>query len=160
CPLMYHSIERRLDGSLEIDVYVPSAEAFDALLLYLYRGYYITEGIRDPLPLVRHLEIYKVAREYNYHMLLRHAYVGFLYDIQRAYLTPEPPAGLLEGIRFIFMHLGKEERILSSLLNYCLTKFTKHSLGRNEDFCVAVAENTVFQQALIKRNIDRGFQDE
>jgi len=166
CPLLYIAFEDCPLGRLQANVEATSATAVISLLRYCYtRTYFQSDPESGPVSLLRHVETYKIAEDFNVAELQRMAKVNLSYEIELAMYQPFPPEDLLESIRFVYRHyaglqVGKDHWLLSTLLSYCISVFSKYNLDNDPEFRQLVDDLPKFKQDLCLENMNRKFEDE
>lgn len=164
CPLLGHALG---DGPSDCSQATIEAQAFTsvvAFLRHLYVGSYLTPEEQEegapPVSLLKHIEVCKLAKDYDIPPLEREARFHFLRDTEYSMSLPNPPPHLCEAIRFIYRHMADNEGIMDTLLNYCVASFKSHSLGTNPDFLQVAFDIPDFHKGLCLTNINRNFEDE
>jgi hypothetical protein len=149
------------NGHPQASIEASSKAAVTSFLRYLYTGSYLTSEEQDSAcSLLRHAEVYKLARDYNVPELQTQAYLRFLMDIEYSCSFPNPPLELCEAIRFIYNHLAGEQQLIDNLVNYTVSSFHYHGLGKDDDFRQVAYDIPEFHTALGQTSLSRDFLDE
>ncbi|EUC28885.1 hypothetical protein COCCADRAFT_40662 [Bipolaris zeicola 26-R-13] len=166
CPLLYHAFEYGPNGSLQASIDVPSTNGLISLLRYCYTGSYLppTEDGGHPL-LLPHVEVYKMAKDFDIPELQLLAHGNFSCQIEFACCVPFPPQDLLETIRFVYQHyyssLARPQHdLVGTLLNYIISRFMYYNLGEDADFIKLATDIPEFCQDLCSTNMERNFEDD
>ena len=166
CPLLYHQFERGYQSRLQASIEAPSRTAVIALLRYCYTGSYLPlDAEYAPILFLMHAEVYKMAEDLDIPELQLLAHGNFSCQIDFACSLPDPPADLLETIRFIYCYLAspqsrQQQVLVHTLLNYCISMFQYHKLGENVAFLEVVRQIPEFRQDLCRTNMARDFEDD
>ncbi|EMD60989.1 hypothetical protein GGP41_009918 [Bipolaris sorokiniana] len=166
CPLLYHAFEYGLNGCLQASIEVPSANGLISLLRYCYTGSYLPPTADDGPPLLLpHVEVYKMAEDFDVPELQLLAHGNFSCQIEFACCVPFPPQDLLETIRFVYRHYSRnlarrQHDLVGTLLNYIISRFMYYNLGEDADFIELAADIPEFCQDLCSTNMERNFEDD
>lgn len=166
CPLLYHAFELNAQDRLQAGIEATSEAAIISLVRYCYTGSYLAgEPEVDSVQLLQHAETYKIAEDFDVPELQIMAHGNFSCQIEYACCLPQPPADLLDTIRFIYRNFASDEarrkhNLVDTLLNYCVAVYLIHKLGENLDFLTAIHELPAFRQDLCRTNIVRNFEDD
>lgn len=166
CPLLYHAFEYGMHGRPQASIEVPSEAALISLLRYCYTGNYLPPTLDDGLPLLLpHVEMYKMAEDFDIPELQLLAHGKFSCHIELACSLPTPPLGLVQTIYFLYRYYSSKQvrqqhGLTGTLLNYIISRFLDLRLGDNPDFIKAAAEIPEFCQDLCRTNMERNFGDE
>ncbi|USP73859.1 uncharacterized protein yc1106_01133 [Curvularia clavata] len=165
CPLLYHAFEYGMHGRLQANIEVPSEAALISLLRYCYTGSYLSPALDDGLPLLLpHVEIYKMAEDFDIPELQLLAHGNFSCHIELACCLPAPPPALVQTVHFLYRYYSSKQvrqqhGLVSTLLNYIISKFLDLRLGENPEFVKAAAEIPEFCKDLCCTNMERNFDD-
>lgn len=161
CALLGYTFEDGIDGS-QACLEASSENAVVCLLRYLYTDNYLTRGEEHAtIPtLLIHVEVYKLARDFDIPELQVAAYCNFSRETELSCSMPNPLVDLCDTISFVYKHLPNEQSIVDTLLHYCVSVFGYHRLGSNQTFRQAAFDNPEFHRALCETNYKRDFQDE
>jgi hypothetical protein len=166
CPLLYHVFEFGHESRLQASIEAPSRTAVICLLRYCYTGSYLSQDADcGPILLLPHVQMFRVAEDFDVPELQLLAHGNFSCQINYACSLPDPPQDLLETIQYIYMHFSspqsrQHDGIHQTLLNYCISVFQYHRLAENAQFLWLVRDLPEFRQDLCRTNMNRDFQDD
>lgn len=166
CPLLYHAFEYDVHGRLQASIEAPSETVLVSLLRYCYTGSYLPPNADyGPNLLLPHVEMYKMAEDFDSPELQLLAHGNFSCQVDFACCIPAPPPDLVETIQFVYRHYSSKQArrqhgLIDTLLNYSVSKFIYHKLGENADFICIAAGIPEFRQDLCRTNMERNFEDE
>lgn len=135
-------------------------------LRYLYSGTYALTGPSGdfyedvPTSLLLHCQLYRLGDIYDLEALKTQAYVNVIRQCEFGCSSPEKPIELCQAIRFVYQHLSTHEKLINTILDYCVACFLRHKLGESEEFTKLAYELRPFHQALCQNSRNRGFEDE
>lgn len=135
-------------------------------LRFLYSGTYALNGpagelFEDvPTSVLFHCQLYHLGDMYDLKELKTQAYVNVLRQCEFGCSSPEKPIDLCIAIRYIYQHLPKHEKLINTIIDYCVSCFVRHCLGQDKDFKKLAYELRPFHQALCNNSRDRGFENE
>ncbi|KAK7703973.1 hypothetical protein SLS57_010707 [Botryosphaeria dothidea] len=158
-PLLRESFDGRPGGPLTLTLGVPSAQAGGAVIRFLYFGDYSLEDPDEPIEvkLLLHLEIFYVADYIECAELASLALGNLNLHAECSVSYSSPPNDLIPALIFAYAHLSEHQKILDTLLNYCVTVFPLHKLGDNPDFKRLAATHETLVVDLSKVNAERDF---
>lgn len=163
CPLLGYSFEDRGRG-LHHSMEATSVELIARFLRFLHTGDYITFdkfGQEEPCSLLLHAELCRMGDLFDINTLKVQAHYNVIRATEMACSSPRAPEDLVPTIRFIYEQLGDGyEKIVDTMLHYCISCFLQHGLGHNEEFKRLAYEVRQFHTALCRTNYKRGFEDE
>lgn len=149
CPLLYYAFDSSAYGEQQASIEASSVAIVTSFLRYLYTGNYLTcDEESGPCSLLKHVQIYKMARDFDIPELEVAAHVNFLRETETSCSIPTQPADLCDAIRFIYNHLASQQPLLDTLLNYCVSSFSYHGLGADANFRQVAFEVPEFHRAL------------
>jgi hypothetical protein len=166
CPLLYHAFEYGYQSRLQANIEAPSRAAAISLLRYCYTGSYLSPGSEyEPVLLLLHAQVYKLAEDFDVPELQLLAHGNFSVQVDCACSLPVPPRDLLDTIRYVYAHFAtpqarQQQGLVHTLLNYCVSVFQYHKLGESVEFLEVVRQVPEFRQDLCRTNMGRDFQDE
>ena len=166
CPLLYHAFEYGNETRLHASIAAPSRSAVVSLLRYCYTGNYLSsEAEYEPVTLLQHVEVYKMAADLDVPELQLLAHANFSCQIEFCCCLPTPPQDLRETIEFVYQNYAdrasrQQSDIVATLLNYCISNFLYHKLGDNLEFLNLVSTTPAFHQDLCRTNMERNFEDD
>lgn len=166
CPLLYHTFEYGFRGLPQASIDAPSVSSVISLVRYCYTGNYLAASAEyAPISLLQHVEIYKLAVDFDIFELRQLAHGNFSCQADFACCLPDPPQDLLEAIHFVYEHYADQDDhhqhgLVSTLRNYCIATFLYHRLGENAEFVQVVRDVPAFRQDLCRTNMERNFEDD
>jgi len=166
CALLYHAFEFGFQSRPQANIDASSQSAVVSLLRYCYTGTYLApDSEYAPISLLRHVEAYKMAIDFDVPELQLLAHGNFSCQTDFACSLPDPPQDLFATIRFIYEHFADQEShhqhgLVNTLRNYCISTFLYHKLEENVEFLKVVSDIPAFRQDLCRTNIERNFQDD
>ncbi len=166
CPLLFHAFEYGNGTRHYASITAPSRSALISLVRYCYTGNYLPpDADYEPILLLPHVEIYKMATDFDVPALQLLSNANFTSQTEFCCCLPYPPQDLLETIRFIYKHYAdqksrQQHNMVDSLLNYCISQFTYHNLGQNMGFLEVISNIPDFHRDLCRTNIKRNFEDD
>jgi hypothetical protein len=106
-----------------------------------------------------------MSEDYDIPELQLLAHGNFSCQIEVACCMPTVPQDLLDSIRFVYQHYSSQQArqhhgLVGTLLNYCISVFLHHQLGKNLEFLQLAAGIPEFRQDLCRTNMERNFQDD
>jgi len=160
CPLLATAFEEGRHGHQHtIEDTVPPAVA--SLLRYAYSSEYIPfELVNCAQSILVHLETYFLALRYDYDSLMKQVRGRIILECEIACMSDEPPKDLISSIVFIYRHLPEHTEILDTIINYCISCFTRHKLHQGAEFLDLAYESKRFHHDLCRINRQRGFSDD
>ncbi|KAE9972631.1 hypothetical protein EG328_004889 [Venturia inaequalis] len=163
CPLLGHSFEDRGRG-LHHSMEATSVELIARFLRFLHTGDYITFdklGREEPCSLLLHAELCRLADLFDINTLKVQAHYNVVRTTEIACSSPRAPEDLVPAIRFIYEQLSDGyEKIIDTVLHYCISCFLQHGLGHDVEFTLLAYEVRQFHTDLCRTNFKRGFEDE
>jgi hypothetical protein len=166
CPLLYFAFEDPLQSPRQASIEATSLQVVTCFLRYLYTGNYLKPDEEPQECSLRlHVELYKMADDFQVPELQVNAYVNFIESTEWSCSFPSPPLGLCDAIQFIYKHIAydkshQQQGLIESLLSYCLSSFRYHRLDENPDFRQVVFDNPAFHKQLCETSMARDFQDD
>ena len=161
CPLLFYALDDGPHGDHQASIEASSLDLVVSFCRFLYTGSYLTIAEENAAgSLLKHAEIYKMARDFDVPELQVSAHVRFLQETDMSCCVPNAPAGLCETIRFVFKHLADQQPLVDTLLNYCVCSFRYHRLGSDPHFREVAFDVPEFHKALCQTSYKRDFQDE
>lgn len=163
CPLLGYSFEDRGRG-LHHSMEATSIELIARFLRFLHTGDYITFdklGLEEPCSLLLHAELCRLGDLFDINTLKVQAHYNVIRATEMACSSSQAPEDLVSTIRFIYEQLSDGyEKIIDTVLHYCISCFLQHGLGHSEDFKRLAYEVRQFHTDLCRTNFKRGFGDE
>ena len=162
CPLLALAFEPGPRGP-KYSIEEASLSVVASFLRFLYLGDYYcldTYGFPKPCSLLLHAQLCRMGEIYDVPELSSAAHVSIIHETQESCSHPTPPLDLCEAIRFLYTKLHHQRPLIDTILHYCVSCFTQHKLGENEEFCKVVYELVPFHKDLFKINYERRFEDE
>ncbi|QDS75649.1 hypothetical protein FKW77_007048 [Venturia effusa] len=163
CPLLGYSFEGR-GGGLHHSMEATSIQLITRFLRFLHTGDYITfdeSGQEEPCSLLLHAELCRLGDLFDVDTLKVQAHYNVIRTTEMACSSPQAPEDLVPFIRFIYEQLGDGyEKMIDTMLHYCIACFLQHRLGQNEEFKRLAYEVRQFHTDLCRTNFKRGFEDE
>jgi len=160
CPLLALAFEpsrTRFHHSIEN----VTPEAVASLIRYAYFGYYIPSALETvSKSLLLHLHVYHLAIAYELAELADQAATQLMLECEMSCCSPHPPLNLVDAIEFVYAELADQERLVDTIVNYCISCFLYHRLHRDPDFRRIAYSLRPFHQDLCRFNMQRGFADE
>ncbi|GAB7349908.1 hypothetical protein MBLNU459_g0597t1 [Dothideomycetes sp. NU459] len=162
CPLLALAFEDTRSGPRHYIENV-SRDAIAALLRFIHvfpRKYIPDELGSCSISMLLHVQVYRLAQTYDIPALKMQASANITQECELSCSTTFQPPDLCGAIRFIYENLSKEEELIETITNYCVTCFLSNKLGADTEFRSLAYELRQFQQDLCMVNIRRGFVDE
>lgn len=163
CPLLGYSFEDRGRG-LHHSMEATSIELIARFLRFLHTGDYIIFdrlGQEEPCALLLHAELCRLGDLFDINTLKVQAHYNVVRTTEMACSSSQAPEDLVPTVRFIYEHLSDGyEKLIDTVLHYCISCFLQHGLGHDEEFKRLAYEVRQFHTDLCRTNFKRGFEDE
>lgn len=162
CPLLGLAFEPGPRGP-KYSIEEASTSLVASFLRFLYLGNYScldTYGFPKSCSLLLHAQLCRMGENYDVPELSSMAHVKIIHETQESCSYPTPPIELCEAIRFLYTKLRHQQPLIDTILHYCVSCFSQHKLGTNEEFCKLVYDLVPFHKDLFKTNYQRRFEDE
>jgi hypothetical protein len=175
CPVLGAAFEgsSRSGPKLHLELLTPATAL--PFLRFIYTGAYTLEpphttrftfasGPHDfddvPTSVLLHCQLYRLGDVYDLPGLKTQAYVNVLKQCEYGCSSADKPIGLCQAISFVYEHLQDHEQLIDAIVNYCVTCFNAHNLGKDPDFQRLAYELHPFNQSLVRCSMSRNFEDE
>ncbi|KAK5118012.1 hypothetical protein LTR62_004056 [Meristemomyces frigidus] len=165
CTLLAMAFEPRRSGPhLHLGTLTESTAL--PFLRYLYTGNYglateCGDQAEDvPTSVLLHCQLYHLANIYELTELKTQAYLNVLRQCEFGCSSPHKPIELCAAIRYIYENLPQHHLLIDAVVNYCVSCFLGHGLGKDKDFCDLAYGLRSFQQELCRNSMNRESEDE
>ncbi|KAK4997287.1 hypothetical protein LTR66_003262 [Elasticomyces elasticus] len=162
CPLFALAFERTANG-MKYHIEGCTQAQVTSFLRYIYTGNYIEQEdaqFERCSSLLLHAQMSKMAADYDQGELRSEAYVNIVEECEFSCSLPIAPIDLCDTIRYIYKYLASDQRLIETIVHYCVECFLYHKLGEDATFKQVAYDLREFLRDLSRINIARNFQDE
>ncbi|WPG99359.1 Hypothetical protein R9X50_00217300 [Acrodontium crateriforme] len=164
CPLLSLGFEDSRSGP-RMFLELATEETIQPFLRFVYTGNYaLGNSPRDlfdvPTSVLLHCQLYHLGEVFELEGLKSAAYVGVLQQCEFGCSSPDKPIDLCAAIRYCYKHLDQQPHVIDSIINYCVSCFLSHRLGKDVEFQRLSYDLREFHQALCNCVCTRSFMDD
>lgn len=165
CPLLGTAFEESRSGpTLHLEAL--TSRTAKPFVRFLYTGSYSHPGLLStiyddvPTSLLLHCQLYYLGAIFDLVELKQQSYVNVSRQCEFGCSSPDKPIDLCAAIGFAYDNFEREDRLIDTIICYCVTCFLRHDLASDPTFQTLAYELRPLHQDLCKESRKRGFEDD